>query len=167
MKRTCDSVPARLGYWIATGFGAGQLRRAPGTAGTAIAIPIYLAMRELPHAWYVGLVGAMFLAGVALCGYVERRCTDHDAPVIVWDEIVGYLATMTLAPPGWLWIVVGFVLFRLFDIWKPYPLRQIDRKLGGGWGTMLDDALAALYSFVALQLLAAFVMQRWGEVPLS
>lgn len=167
MSRAGDGIGARLCYWIATGFGAGRMRLAPGTAGTVVAIPIYLLMRELPSAWYLGLVALMFGAGVVLCDYVERRFTDHDAPVIVWDEIVGYLATMTFAPPGWLWIVVGFVLFRLFDIWKPYPVRLIDRNVGGGWGTMLDDALAALYGFIVLQLLAAFLTGPLRELPLS
>ncbi|MDH5488293.1 MAG: phosphatidylglycerophosphatase A, partial [Gammaproteobacteria bacterium] len=75
----------------------------------------------------------------------------HDHPGIVWDEIVGFLITMFMAPSGWVWIVLGFLLFRLFDIWKPWPIRQIERRIQGGLGNMLDDALAAVYAFVALQ----------------
>ena len=87
----------------------------------------------------------------------------HDAPTIVWDEVVGYLITMAFAPPGWIWIAVGFALFRLFDIWKPYPIRRIDRTVPGGYGTMLDDALAGIYGSVVLQLLAALVSENSGE----
>jgi phosphatidylglycerophosphatase A len=79
---------------------------------------------------------------------------DPDPSAVVWDEIVGYLATMFLAPTGWAWVVVGFALFRLFDIWKPFPIRHFERRLGGGWGVMVDDVLASIYAWLALQLTA-------------
>ena len=81
----------------------------------------------------------------------------HDHPGIVWDEIVGYLITMFLAPAGWAWMALGFVLFRLFDIWKPFPIRQIERRIQGGFGNMLDDALAAICAWAVLQMLARMV----------
>jgi phosphatidylglycerophosphatase A len=74
----------------------------------------------------------------------------------VWDEIVGYLITMAAAPSGWLWIVLGFVLFRLFDILKPWPVSLADKKLHGGFGVMLDDVIAGLYALLVLQLIAYF-----------
>ena len=144
----------RVSYVIATGFGVGRVPYAPGTAGTLLAVPLYLLLRELPVAWYLAVAAALFLIGVVVCDQVERQGGEHDAPTIVWDEIVGYLVTMTLAPPGWAWVVAGFVLFRLFDIWKPYPIRRIDRTMLGGFGTMLDDLVAAIYGVVVLQLLA-------------
>lgn len=147
-------------YVLATGFGAGRVPVAPGTAGTLVAVPIYLLLRELSLGWYLAVVAALFVVGVIVCNYIERRFVGHDAPVIVWDEIVGYLITMTLAPPGWIWIVVGFALFRLFDIWKPYPIRRIDRGVPGGFGTMFDDAVAALYGFLVLQALVYFLLPR-------
>jgi len=144
----------RVSYVIATGFGAGRVPAAPGTAGTLLAVPIYLVLRELTVAWYLGVVAALFLIGVVVCGRVERQGGEHDAPSIVWDEVVGYLVTMAFAPRGWVWVVVGFVLFRLFDIWKPYPIRRIDHTVPGGFGTMLDDLLAGIYGLVVLQALA-------------
>lgn len=147
----------RACYVVATGFGAGRVPVAPGTAGTILAVPFYMLLRELPIGWYVVAVAALFVLGVAVCSYVERHGVEHDASIIVWDEVVGYLVTMTFAPPGWMWIVTGFVLFRLFDIWKPYPIRRIDHTVPGGFGTMIDDVLAGIYSLVVLQLLVAFL----------
>ena len=157
-----------LCYMLATGFGAGRVPVAPGTAGTLIAVPIYILLRELPLGWYVAAMAALFVIGVVVCGYVERHRVEHDAPEIVWDEIVGYLVTMTFAPPGWVWVVAGFALFRLFDIWKPYPIRRVDRGLPGGLGTMLDDVLAGVYALVVLQLLAGFLDARWrGPIDIA
>ena len=147
-------ILGRVSYVIAIGFGAGRVPVAPGTAGTLLAVPIYLLLRELSLVWYLGFAAALFLIGVVVCDRVERQGGEHDAPSIVWDEIVGYLVTMAWAPSGWVWIVVGFALFRLFDIWKPYPIRRIDHSVPGGFGTMLDDVLAAIYGLVVLQALA-------------
>ncbi len=144
----------RVSYVIAIGFGAGRVPGAPGTAGTLLAVPIYLLLREFTVAWYLGIVAALFVIGVVVCDRVERQGGEHDAPSTVWDEVVGYLVTMASAPAGWVWIVVGFALFRLFDIWKPYPIRRIDHTVPGGFGTMLDDVLAGIYALVVLQALA-------------
>jgi phosphatidylglycerophosphatase A len=77
----------------------------------------------------------------------------HDAPAIVWDEIVGFLITMMAAPPGLIWIVIGFILFRIFDIWKPWPIRVLDRQVHGGLGIMLDDVVAGVFALICLQVL--------------
>lgn len=147
----------RLIHVVAFGFGAGHAPFAPGTAGTLVAVPIYLLLRETGLPIYLAVVAAMFAFGVWCCGVTERDLGAEDAPGIVWDEIVGYLIAMIAAPAGWEWIVAGFVLFRLFDIVKPFPIRLIDRRVGGGLGVMLDDALAGVFAALVLQLGAWFL----------
>jgi len=132
---------------------------APGTFGTLLAIPLYLALSPLGLAWYALVVALLFLVGVWLCGVADQVLGTSDHGSIVWDEIVGYLVTMLAAPGGWSWIVGGFVLFRLFDIWKPWPIRLIERRVGGGLGVMLDDLIAAAFAWVALQLVAQVVLR--------
>jgi phosphatidylglycerophosphatase A len=139
---------------LALGFGSGLVPKGPGTAGTVVAIPVYLLMESLPVNFYIALVLALFLAGIPVCAHTAQRMGVHDHPGIVWDEIVGYLVTMTFAPAGWLWIAIGFVLFRLFDILKPWPIKWLDRKVGGGFGIMVDDLLAGIAAAVVLYLLA-------------
>jgi len=141
-------------HLLALGFGAGLAPRAPGTAGTLVAVPLYLALEPLPPAWYLTIVAALFLLGVWVCGRTARELGVGDPGAIVWDEIVGYLATMAMAPHGWFWIAAGFALFRIFDIFKPWPVSVADRDLHGGLGIMLDDLLAAGYAWVGLQGLA-------------
>lgn len=135
----------------ATGFGIGLIPHAPGTAGTLVAIPIYLLIAPLQPTIYVGVVVLMFVLGVAMCRYAERQLAIHDHPAVVWDEIVGYLVTMFLVPVHWVWVAVGFGLFRLFDIWKPFPIRTVERRVRGGLGTILDDVIAGLYAWLILQ----------------
>jgi phosphatidylglycerophosphatase A len=139
--------------FLALGFGSGLLPYAPGTAGTVAAIPLYLLLQPLATPYYVAAVLLLALAGIAICGQTANRLGVHDHPGIVWDEIVGYLVAMAFAPPGWLWLAVGFVLFRLFDIIKPWPIKWCDRQVSGGLGIMLDDLLAGIFSAVVLQLL--------------
>jgi phosphatidylglycerophosphatase A len=152
-----DRIPARRLLhpvdFLALGFGSGLVPRAPGTAGTVVAIPVYLLLQPLALPYYAALVVLLALAGIAICGQTASRLGVHDHPGIVWDEIVGYLVTMAFAPPGWLWVALGFLLFRLFDILKPWPIRWCDRKVSGGLGIMLDDLLAGVISAALLQLL--------------
>jgi phosphatidylglycerophosphatase A len=143
--------------FLALGFGSGLLPFAPGTAGTVAAIPVYLLLQPLAAPFYLAIVVLLALAGIAICGQAANRLGVHDHPGIVWDEIVGYLVTMAFAPPGWLWIGLGFVLFRLFDIVKPWPIKWCDRQVGGGLGIMLDDLLAGVFSAALLQLLAIYL----------
>jgi len=138
-------------HWLAFGFGSGAAPVAPGTFGTLAAIPIYLLMRDLPPLIYVLAVLAFFISGVWLCGRTSHDIGVEDHGGIVWDEFAGYLVTMIAAPPGWLWIAVGFVLFRIFDILKPWPIRWIDRQVHGGFGIMLDDLLAGVFAGLVLQ----------------
>jgi len=144
-------------HFIAFGFGTGALPIAPGTWGTLAAIPLYLLMRDLSLVWYVAIVTAATVFGIWLCDYVERQLNVHDHRGMVWDEICGYGITMIAAPKEWYWIVVGFLLFRLFDIWKPWPISWIDKQVSGGLGVMLDDVLAAIYALIGIQFLARFL----------
>lgn len=157
-RTVVDPIPP--GLWrdprhlLSLGFGAGLAPRAPGTAGTAVAIPLYLLLADLTPATYAAVTLALFLVGIALCGYTARALRVHDHPGIVWDEIVGYLVTLFMAPAGWQWPLLGFVAFRVFDIAKPWPVRWVDRHVTGGFGIMADDLLAALYAWVVLRVLA-------------
>lgn len=145
-------------YFIAFGFGSGLMPIAPGTWGTLVAIPLYLLLAKLPLVIYLLITLAAFFLGIWVSEKVSHELGEHDYSGIVWDEVVGYLLTMTMAPVGLFWMIAGFLLFRLFDIWKPQPIRLIDEQVKGGLGIMLDDVLAALPAWLILQLLA------WGFV---
>lgn len=160
MKANAAPVPfwRKVVHFFAFGFGSGRAPVAPGTFGTLVGIPVYLLLQPLSTLIYVAIVAGLFAAGVWFCHVTEQDLGVHDHPGIVWDEIVGYLITMFLAPTGWMWMVLGFVLFRLFDIWKPFPIRQIERRVRGGFGNMLDDVLAGFYSLAVLQLTARVIV---------
>ena len=155
-------VPARAVFtdpvhFLAFGFGAGLSPWAPGTAGTLVAVPIGIVTYSLGLPVRFALVALIAAVGVWLCGESARRLNAHDHPGIVWDEIAGYLLAMLAAPPGWPWVVVGFGLFRLFDIVKPWPIKDLDHGLGGGVGIMLDDIVAGVYA-AAVMLVARLVI---------
>lgn len=142
-------------YCLAFGFGSGLMPFAPGTWGTLVAVPLYfiLALLFRPEV-YLAFTVIAFTVGVWVCGKVSRDLGVHDHSGIVWDEIVGFWLAMFLVPLHALWIVIGFVLFRVFDIWKPFPISWVDKRVGGGLGIMLDDILAAIPVFLILQLLS-------------
>ena len=149
-------------HFLAFGLGSGAAPYAPGTFGTLAAIPIYLLLMLLPLWAYLVVVVFMALIGIWLCDVTSKDLGVHDHSGIVWDEFVGYLITMiavpgVAAPAGWLWVVAGFFLFRFFDIVKPWPIRQVDRHVMGGWGIMLDDILAGVYAGVVLQIVIMIV----------
>ena len=114
---------------------------------------LYIPLQTLFWPIYVGIVLVLFLIGIWLCGKTAKDLGVHDHPAIVWDEIVGYLVTMILVPSGWQWLLAGFVLFRLFDIWKPWPIYLIDKRVGGGFGIMIDDVIAGIFALLILQLI--------------
>ena len=145
-----------LGF-LALGFGSGLVPVAPGTAGTLAAVPLYLLLQPLTMNLYLALVVAMFIAGVPICTYAARRMGVHDHPAIVWDEVVGFLVTMSFAPSGWLWVAIGFALFRFFDVLKPWPIRWCDQRVHGGVGIMLDDLIAGVFAAAVLQLLVVYI----------
>jgi phosphatidylglycerophosphatase A len=137
-------------HFFALGFGSGLAPKAPGTAGTLVGVLLDPLLRPLGLELRVLVVALMFGAGVWLCDVSARRLGAHDHPAIVWDEIVGYLALMLFLPSGWAWALVGFVVFRFFDIVKPWPIRQLDHGVSGGFGIMLDDIAAAAWGALVL-----------------
>jgi len=145
--------------WLATGFGAGLAPRAPGTAGTVVALVPAWLMLDLPLVPRVAIVAALFVAGIFVCGASARKVATHDHPSIVFDEIVGFLAATLFLTDEVLWLVPAFLLFRLFDIWKPWPIRDLDHRLAGGLGIMLDDLMAGVYAAVCLEALRLLLTQ--------
>lgn len=146
--------------WIASGAGSGLFPVAPGTAGSAAALLPAWFLLPLGPAWYAIALLACFAIGTWASNWADRTLARHDPGCIVIDEWFGQWLTLApllfLAPAGprWLWFGVGFVLFRIVDVLKPWPASWADEKVHGGFGVMLDDALAALYSTLALALLA-------------
>jgi phosphatidylglycerophosphatase A len=140
-------------HCLAFGFGSGLARYAPGTFGTLASIPLYLVLARFPPWLYMITVGAAFALGVWASNVVSRDLRVHDHGGIVFDEFVGFWITMFLLPVEWRWIVAGFVAFRLFDIWKPWPIRWCDKNIEGGFGIMFDDVVAGVVACVALHAL--------------
>jgi phosphatidylglycerophosphatase A len=139
--------------FVAFGFGAGLAKKAPGTCGTLVGIPIYLLLVATGPAFYVVSLGALTVGGIWICQKASDRLGVHDHQGIVLDEIVGFLITMVAVPVSWQTILIGFVLFRLFDIVKPWPIRIVDERVRGGLGIMMDDVLAGVLAALVLQLM--------------
>lgn len=136
--------------FLAFGFGSGLSRFAPGTMGTLVAIPFIFALKALGNPGFWVLLLVLFMLGVKLCGDVSRKLGVHDHGGIVWDEMVGYWLSAAFVPLQWHWLLAAFVLFRFFDIVKPWPIRQLDKKVSGGFGIMIDDVVAALFTVIIL-----------------
>ncbi|PLW68656.1 phosphatidylglycerophosphatase A family protein [Pseudohalioglobus lutimaris] len=128
--------------FFAFGFGSGLAPRAPGTFGTLAAVPFYVLLAQLGPGLYSVALLITFVFGVWVCEAASRQLQVHDHPGIVWDEFVGYWITMFALPPDWVWILAGFVAFRVFDIVKPWPIGALDKRVGGGMGIMIDDVVA-------------------------
>jgi phosphatidylglycerophosphatase A len=139
--------------FLGFGFGTGLAPIIPGTFGTLPALPLYWLLAGLPLSWYLTAVVGLFLLGILICQRCEDRFGISDHSGIVWDEIVGYLVTMIAVPFSWPAAALGFLLFRAFDMLKPWPIRWLDRSVHGGLGIMLDDVLAALFAAAILHLL--------------
>lgn len=144
-KLLCNPI-----HFLSLGFGSGLFPVAPGTVGTLAAVPVYLLLAPLELFVYLEVVLVMFGFGVYLCGETAHKLGVEDHPAIVWDEIVGFCITMVAVPPKLEWIIAGFLLFRLFDILKPWPIRVLDRSIKGGMGIMLDDVLAGVFAALLL-----------------
>jgi phosphatidylglycerophosphatase A len=140
-------------HLLALGFGTGLAPVAPGTFGTLLAVPLAVGLLHLPLAAAAVIVVIAFVGGIFVTGVSARRLGVHDHSGIVWDEIAAFLALALVLPPGWPWIGTGFVLFRVFDIVKPWPIRDLDHRLAGGLGIMLDDLVAAVFSAVSVRLI--------------
>ena len=139
-------------HCLALGFGSGLAPVAPGTFGSLVGLAIALAMAPLGLAWNLVAVAVTVGVGIWICGESARRLGVHDHPAIVWDEVAGMMITMLAVPDAWWGAPLAFVLFRLFDIAKPWPIREIDHGLGGGMGIMLDDVLAGLFAALGLTI---------------
>ncbi len=153
MPRVADArfVLSDAGHLLAFGFGAGLSRRAPGTVGTLVAFPLFwLLQPRLSDAQFIVALMLMFALGVWVCGRTGRALGVADHGGMVWDEIVAFLVVLFLAPPGAIWQISGFLLFRAFDILKPGPIRYFDRTLDGGLGVMFDDLVAAFFTLLVL-----------------
>lgn len=140
-------------HFLAFGFGSGLAPKAPGTFGTLAALPVWWLAAQLPLWGYVVVLLAVIAVGPYLCGRTAKDLGVHDHGGIVWDEIAGFLLTMLLVPVSWYGALAGFVLFRLFDIAKPWPIGWLDRQVEGGTGIMVDDLMAGLYALGCLHLL--------------
>ncbi len=153
----CREVLTSPRHLLAFGFGAGLLPVAPGTWASALTAALFWLASPVPP--YLTLIGAgvLFLVGVRVCGASSRQLGVPDHPGIVLDEVVGMLLTLAVARPEPLWIGAGFLAFRVADVWKPWPIRDLDHRLSGGLGIMLDDVLAAVYAAAALFLLQLMV----------
>ncbi len=142
--------------FLAFGFGSGLSPFAPGTVGTLVAIPFTFLLKSLgPTGFWIALI-LLFLLGVKLCSHVSQKLGVHDHGGIVWDEMVGYWLAVAFVPLHWTWLLAAFVLFRFFDIFKPWPIRQMDKKISGGFGIMVDDVVAGLFTLLILAVLQAW-----------
>ena len=140
---------------LAFGFGSGLSPKAPGTMGTLAAIPLWWLLAQLPLSTYLVVVLIAAVAGILICGRAADRLGVHDHGGIVWDEFVGFWIAMAALPVTWQSLILGFVLFRLFDILKPWPISWLDRRVSGGFGIMIDDVIAGLAAAGVITFLTA------------
>jgi len=146
-------------HFCALGFGSGLAAKAPGTFGTLVGLPAFWLIAGLDFYVQLTIIAILFLAGIYFCEKTGKALTVPDHGSIVWDEIVAIMLVLTVTPYQWQWWLAAFLLFRLFDIWKPLPIRQCDAMVKGGLGVMLDDLLAAIYAIMSLKVLLWLSLQ--------
>ena len=146
-------------HLIAAGFGSGLAPRAPGTFGTLAALLPWWPLHFLPTALYWAIIALGTALGIYVCGKTARDLRTHDHGAIVWDEFIGLWIALAWLPAGPAWVIAGFLLFRLFDIWKPWPIRWCDKHVHGGFGIMFDDIVAGACTLAILQLLQRLLSQ--------
>lgn len=145
-------------HLLATGFGSGLSPIIPGTMGTLAAVPLYLLLVQLPLSVYLFLVFISCVIGIKICQVTSDDMGVHDHGSIVWDEFAGFWITMAIVPmlklpaDDWKWLLTGFVLFRFFDMVKPWPIGWLDKRVHGGLGIMIDDIVAGFMAAIALYL---------------
>lgn len=147
-------------HFMACGFGVGLIPIMPGTFGTLLGVLFYLIFVQFSLGLYLFLVILMNIAGIYLCGRINRDLKTKDHPAAVWDEIAAFPIVMFAIPLTWYYLLIGFVLFRFFDILKPFPISYLDRHVHGGFGVMLDDIVAALFSWVILFAIMCFTFHQ-------
>ena len=138
---------------FALGFGLGLSKYAPGTVGSLLGLPLFLLLQPLGIFGMLIAIAVLFGFGVWCCEVCSKNLEVHDHPGIVWDEVVGMLITLLFAPLSWLSLLLGFLLFRFFDVLKPWPIGWVDARVSGGLGIMLDDVLAGIFALAALQII--------------
>jgi phosphatidylglycerophosphatase A len=154
---------AHPAHFIALGFGSGLAPKAPGTFGTLASVALYwLLALVLPPLAIAFLAIPLFFLGVWACDVTGRHLGVQDHGAMVWDEIVAFLPLAALASAAWWLQLVAFLLFRLFDIWKPYPIRLVERNVKGGLGVMVDDLIAAAYAYVIFILFIVVMHKGFG-----
>ncbi|MCW8877113.1 MAG: phosphatidylglycerophosphatase A [Kangiellaceae bacterium] len=131
-------------HFLAFGFGSGLSPKAPGTCGSLIIVPVLFGFSFLSANTFIVATMLVSLSGIYICGRSAELLKTHDHPGIVWDEFAGMFVTFLFIPITWQNLIAGFILFRLFDILKPWPIKWVDKKVSGGLGIMLDDILAGL-----------------------
>lgn len=148
-------------HWLALGFGTGLVPKAPGTAGTLVAIPLILLTASLSFPIKLAILVVISLMGIYLCGKSAELLGVHDHGSIVWDEIAGFYLTALFVPVTAMWLIFGFIAFRFFDIIKPWPIKQLDAQVHGGLGIMVDDIIAGIFAGGILYL-ARLIFLHFG-----
>ena len=150
-------------HFIALGFGAGLSPMAPGTAGTALSVVIGMLLAQVVHPLVIAFASIpLFFVGVWACGVTGKHLGVQDHGSMVWDEVVAFLPLAALAAGSLLTEAVAFGLFRLFDIWKPFPIRELERRVKGGLGVMIDDVFAAFYAYIAFVVFVIVMYKGFG-----
>ncbi len=147
--------------FLASGFYAGYSPLAPGTAGSLVGVLIYLLLQNLSNITYIAFIILIFIAGIFIAGEAENIYQKKDSPYIVIDEIAGMLITFLffpIGPKGLIFLLSGFITFRIFDILKPFPVRLMERRLAGGWGVMCDDIMAGVYANLVIRGVDKFIL---------
>jgi len=142
---------------LAFGFGSGLSPKAPGTFGTLASIPFYALLSSLSINFYIIACIVISIVGIFICDYTAKKLKIHDHPGIVWDEFAGFFITMIGVSFSWINVLIGFVLFRIFDILKPWPINWLDKKVSGGFGIMIDDIIAGIFAMVCLHTILIFI----------
>ena len=143
--------------FVAMGLGSGLSPKAPGTAGTLLTVPLVYFLQQQSMFIYLLVTAFVLVTGSWVCGYAAKKLKVHDHSGIVYDEVAGFLITMSFAPHGWYWMLAGFALFRFFDAVKPWPISWFDKNIHGGFGIMFDDVIAGIISLFCLLLLQPFL----------
>lgn len=150
MKYPFWKYPVHL---LAYGLGSGKISKMPGTMGTLVAIPLFVYLSNLTPIYYISTVVLLYIVGVYICHQTAIDNHETDPGYIVFDEIVGFLVAMFMVPATWSWILVGFIIFRFFDILKPPPIKAMEKNRGIGMAIMLDDVIAGLYTVVIIHFI--------------
>jgi len=156
-ERVASSPTSMLATWLATGFGSGYSPIAPGTAGTVVGLLMFWPAAYLAFPYQLAATVVLFLVGVQAATIVERESGLKDPGIVVVDEIVGIWVTMLHVPWTWPYVLGGFLLFRIFDVVKPFPARTAESRLPRGWGIVCDDVVAGIYANLVLQLVRGYV----------